>query len=99
MISVANVELMQVINTPEVMRVYLGSFWDKPYKNKENEGLFKKEQQDLLDDLNSLPGEATTRKVNEMVKRARTLRAHVLVVDYLRQAMPVFGYEFSCMWW
>jgi len=47
----------------------------------------------LLDDLNTLPGEATTRKVNEMVKRARTLRAHVLVLDHLRQQMPVFSEE------
>ena len=39
-------------------------------------------------------GEATTRKVNEMVKRARTLRAHILILDYLRQQMPVFGHLF-----
>lgn len=81
-----------MVNTPEVVRVYLGSFWDKPYKNRENEALFRREQQDLLDDLNSLPSENTTRKLNEMVKRARLLRAHVHVLDYLRQAMPsLFG--------
>lgn len=54
--------LGKVVNTPEVMRVYIGSFWDQPYKNKENEKLFRVEQQDLLDDLNSLPDAATIRK-------------------------------------
>jgi len=85
--------LGKVINTPEVMRVYIGSFWDKPYKNTENEKLFRAEQQDLLDDLNLLPRNATIRKVNELVKRARTLRAHMLVLDHVKKLMPTFGRE------
>jgi len=85
--------LGKVINTPEVMRVYIGSFWDKPYKNIDNEKLFKAEQQDLLDDLNLLPRNATVRKVNELVKRARTLRAHIAVIDYVKHQMPTFGRE------
>lgn len=39
--------LGKVINTPEVMRVYIGSFWDKPYKNKDNEKLFKYAHQQM----------------------------------------------------
>ncbi len=37
--------LGKVIRTPEVLRVYLGSFWDKPYAaaGKENEKLFDAE--------------------------------------------------------
>lgn len=39
--------LGKVIKTPEVLRVYLGSFWDKPYAapGKENEKLFEAETQ------------------------------------------------------
>jgi len=85
--------LGKVMGTPEVIRVYIGSFWDKPYKNIENEKLFKAEQQDLLDDLNLLPRNATIRKVNELVKRARTLRAHMFVMDYVKHQMPTFGKE------
>lgn len=33
--------LGKVINAPEAVHVYIGSFWDKPYKNRENENLFK----------------------------------------------------------
>jgi hypothetical protein len=85
--------LGKVINTPEVMRVYIGSFWDKPYKNLDNEKLFRAEQQDLLDDLNLLPRNATVRKVNELVKRARILRAHIAIMDYVKHQMPTFGRE------
>jgi len=87
------VSLGKVINTPEVMRVYIGSFWDKPYKNLDNEKLFRAEQQDLLDDLNLLPRNATIRKVNELVKRARTLRAHIAVMDHVKHQMPMIGRE------
>jgi len=85
--------LGKVINTPEVMRVYIGSFWDKPYKNLDNEKLFRAEQQDHLDDLNLLPRNATVRKVNELVKRARILRAHIALMDYVKHQMPTFGRE------
>jgi hypothetical protein len=40
--------LGKVFLTPEVVRVYIGSFWDKPYQNKENQKLFEMEQNDLL---------------------------------------------------
>ena len=37
--------LGKVVKTPEVMRVYIGSFWDQPYAapGKENEKLFEAE--------------------------------------------------------
>lgn len=53
------------------MRVYLGSFWDQPYRNTDNEKLFKAETKDLLDDLLSLPRNSAVRKINELVKRTR----------------------------
>jgi GTP-binding protein EngB required for normal cell division len=43
--------LGKVVNTPEVMRVYIGSFWDAPCQNPEMEKFFKMEQADLLHDL------------------------------------------------
>ena len=57
--------------TPEVMRVYIGSFWNHPLASQENAHLFSAEQQDLLDDLRNLPANSAVRKVNELVKRAR----------------------------
>jgi len=84
--------LGKVIRTPEVLRVYLGSFWDRPYKNQDNAKLFKAETKDLLDDLCSLPRNSSVRKVNELVKRVRLVRAHAYIITHLNSKMPMlFG--------
>jgi len=81
--------LGKVVKTPEVMRVYLGSFWDKPYQISECEKLFEAESRDLLEDLLSLPRNSAVRKVNELVKRARLVKTHMFILSYLRDQMPV----------
>lgn len=40
--------LGKVLQTPEVTRVYIGSFWDQPYQNDEYKKLFDAESNDLL---------------------------------------------------
>lgn len=82
--------LGKVIRSPEVLRVYIGSFWDKPLNvaGESNEPLFTKEQADLFDDLRSLPQHSAVRKINELVKRARLARVHALLVTHLRAGMP-----------
>ena len=57
--------LGKVVNTPEVMRVYVGSFWDYPIMDVEFKRLFEAEHGDLLHDLASLPRFAAVRKVRE----------------------------------
>lgn len=84
--------LGKVFNTPEVTRVYIGSFWDQPYECKDNEVLFNAEREDLFTDLMSLPRGSAVRKVNELVKRARSVRVHALIIAHLKAQMPsVFG--------
>lgn len=63
--------LGKVLNTPEVARVYIGSFWDNPLHFDENRKLFELEEQDLFNDLKSLPKNAALRKLNDLIKRAR----------------------------
>lgn len=69
--------LGKVINTPEVSRVYIGSFWDQPLQNDENRCLFEAEAHDLFADLQSLPRNATLRKLNDFIKRARLAKVSV----------------------
>jgi hypothetical protein len=83
--------LGKVVNTPEVMRVYIGSFWDGPCQNMDMEAFFKMEQGDLLRDLHELPRNAAVRKINELVKRARMAKIHALIIGHLKGQMPFFG--------
>jgi len=80
--------LGKVMQTPEVMRVYIGSFWEQPYQNTDNTKLFDLERNDLLKDLMNLPRNAAVRKVNELVKRARLAKVHALLISHLRDQMP-----------
>lgn len=84
--------LGKVLNTPEVMRVYIGSFNDKPI-NEETASqmfceLFEKEQNDLLMDLVDIPKKACDRRINEFVKRARAAKMHAYIISHLKKEMP-----------
>ena len=95
--------LGKVIHTPEVMRVYIGSFQENmtavdPFIAS----LFEKETVDLLDDLYTLPRSSSIRKINDILKRtrfsmsplcsSRQLRVHAHIISTLKREMPsLFG--------
>jgi len=83
--------LGKVFKTPEVLRVFVGSFWDKPYADDHNAELFDAEANDLLSDLKGLPRHSATRKINEFVKRTRRLKVHLLILGKLRDQLGFFG--------
>ncbi|XP_066982976.1 EH domain-containing protein 3 isoform X1 [Macrobrachium rosenbergii] len=86
--------LGKVLNTPEVARVYIGSFWDQPLRYDVNRRLFEAEEQDLFADLQSLPRNAALRKLNDLIKRARLAKVHAYIISELKKEMPsVFGKE------
>eukprot|EP01018_Ginkgo_biloba_P014240 Gb_12846 [translate_table: standard] len=84
--------LGKVLNTPEVTRVYIGSFNDKPIDESAlgpiGKELFEKEQDDLLIDLKDIPRMACDRRVNEFVKRARAAKIHSYIISHLKKEMP-----------
>ena len=82
--------LGKVVRSPEVLRVYISSFWDKPYADvgASNADLFDKERNDLLADLRSLPRNSAVRKINELIKRSRLCKVHALLVSHLKSKMP-----------
>lgn len=84
--------LGKVLNTPEVARVYIGSFGDKPFNiealDPMGKELFEKEQDDLLLDLIDIPKKACDRRINEFVKRARAAKIHAYIIGHLKKEMP-----------
>ncbi|XP_070986722.1 EH domain-containing protein 2-like isoform X4 [Oncorhynchus clarkii lewisi] len=82
--------LGKVFNTPEVVRVYIGSFWSEPLLVPDNRRLFELEEEDLFSDIQNLPHNAALRKLNDLVKRARLVRVHAHIISYLKKEMPTF---------
>lgn len=84
--------LGKVLNTPEVMRVYIGSFNDRPVNEAAvgpiGKELFEREQEDLLSDLKDIPKKACDRRINEFVKRARAVKIHAYIISHLKKEMP-----------
>ncbi|XP_073302455.1 EH domain-containing protein 1-like isoform X2 [Primulina huaijiensis] len=84
--------LGKVLNTPEVVRVYIGSFDQKPVNEAAvgsvGKELFEKEQDDLLQDLIDIPKRACDRRINEFVKRARAVKIHAYIISQLKKEMP-----------
>ncbi|GMT11779.1 hypothetical protein PFISCL1PPCAC_3076, partial [Pristionchus fissidentatus] len=80
--------LGKVFKTPEVSRVYLGSFWDQPLHYDINRRLFQDEQHDLFADLQGLPRNAALRKLNDLIKRARLAKVHAYIIAELHNQMP-----------
>eukprot|EP00878_Enallax_costatus_P017605 GHUV01018497.1.p1 GENE.GHUV01018497.1~~GHUV01018497.1.p1 ORF type:complete len:533 (+),score=105.10 GHUV01018497.1:417-2015(+) len=88
--------LGKVFKSPEVCKVYIGSFnSDAPINAEKNPHcveLFEAEQAQLLHDLYEIPSRSCDRKINEFVKRVRAFKIHLLIIGHIRKAMPaMFG--------
>jgi len=78
----------KVVKSPEVMRVYCGSFWDQPLVCEDNAQLFEMEERDLMRDLKDLPRNSAIRKINELVKRVRSCKVHAYIISHMKDQMP-----------
>ena len=78
---------MKAFPTPEVVRVYTGSYWDEPLQHTSFENMFNIDESWLLDELMRLPSVSAERKVNAIVKRIRLVKVHLCILGYLKQKM------------
>jgi len=83
--------LGKVLNTPEVLRVYVSSFWDQGYQVEDCAKLFDVEKMDLLSDLKALPRSASIRRINEFVKRTRRAKVQAIIINHLKEKFGWFG--------
>mmetsp|Transcript_662 Transcript_662/g.932 ORF Transcript_662/g.932 Transcript_662/m.932 type:complete len:482 (+) Transcript_662:66-1511(+) len=82
-----------IFPNPEVIRVYVGSFWDKPYKHKVHEGLFNRDKEALANELASIPKDCAINKTDKLAVRVRKLKAHLCLVGHIRNLVPMWGSE------
>eukprot|EP00937_MAST-01D_sp_MAST-1D-sp2_P001013 g1013.t1 len=78
----------KIVQSPEVLRVYLGSFWDQPLEFDECKALFETEEAELMSDFRTLPRNSAVRKINELVKRTRLAKVHAYIIGHLQKEMP-----------
>lgn len=90
--------LGKIVNTPEVIRVYIGSFWSHPLLIPDNRKLFEAEEQDLFRDIQSLPRNAALRKLNDLIKRARLAKVGVGIEPLRHSVWTVCSMEALGEW-
>eukprot|EP00931_Biecheleriopsis_adriatica_P048977 TRINITY_DN28315_c0_g1_i1.p1 TRINITY_DN28315_c0_g1~~TRINITY_DN28315_c0_g1_i1.p1 ORF type:complete len:504 (-),score=104.49 TRINITY_DN28315_c0_g1_i1:57-1568(-) len=83
--------LGKILWTPEVARMYIGSFWDRDYKSRDLERLLNQDRKDLMQELRDLPRNVCVRRVNEVVARARAVKVHLALGCALRAKLPSCG--------
>ena len=71
--------LGKVLKTPEVCRVYVGSFWENPIQVGPLKEMFEREAHQLFKDLHDLPKFGVIRKLNDLIKRARSAKVNHLL--------------------
>ena len=76
-----------IVGSPEVPRVYIGSFTDEPWQHDGLVSLMDAEESDLVAELDSLPEDNVMRKINEIARRASNVKVHVHLLSYIRECV------------
>eukprot|EP01012_Entosiphon_sulcatum_P008686 TRINITY_DN14768_c0_g1_i1.p1 TRINITY_DN14768_c0_g1~~TRINITY_DN14768_c0_g1_i1.p1 ORF type:complete len:562 (-),score=166.07 TRINITY_DN14768_c0_g1_i1:106-1791(-) len=83
--------LSNMVHSSEPPRVYVSSFWNKPYQPNTNHELFESEKRALMYDmLHTVPLEALDRKVAALLKRAQDVLIHACIIGTARQKLPKY---------
>ena len=76
------------LRSPEVPRVYIGSFWDAQFRETGMRGLMEAEEADLVTELASLPEDNVMNKINEIARRARLVQVHATPHTHIHELGP-----------
>eukprot|EP00667_Euglena_gracilis_P014160 EG_transcript_14648 len=83
--------LSNLIHTTEPPRVYVSSFWNKPYRTPLNNELFDEEKADLMYDLlEVVPLQCLDKRVTAVMRRALDVQIHAHIVLTMREKIPAF---------
>jgi len=78
----------KIFDSPEVVRVYTGSYWNGELANDDFKLMFERDEKLLVRELVDLPQCAVDKKVNQIVKRIRLVKVHVCILGTLRKMTP-----------
>lgn len=75
-----------VVQSPEVLKVFMGNFGGFEYQNTELGEYFDEEYATLMNSVlrDILPAQSATRKVDQFIERIRRLKAHAMLMDKMR---------------
>uniref|UniRef100_F1L7I4 EH domain-containing protein 1 n=1 Tax=Ascaris suum TaxID=6253 RepID=F1L7I4_ASCSU len=82
--------LSRILESPEVPKVFIGSFWNDDSEQKDRSEvteLFMQEYDEFFDELKLLPQQCNVRKLNDVIKRAKRLKIHALLMEQLVKKM------------
>ncbi|KHN72007.1 EH domain-containing protein 1 [Toxocara canis] len=82
--------LSRILESPEVPKVFIGSFWDGDGEKKDKSEvaeLFTQEYDEFFEELKLLPQQCDVRKLNDVIKRAKRLKIHALLMEQLVKKM------------
>ena len=83
--------LSTLLTSTEPPRVYVGSFWDHPYKPFTMHELFSDEKADLIYELtDSVPRQSLDRRVTTVMRRCMDVYLHALLCATVRDRLPSF---------
>ena len=85
--------LGKTIRSPEASKIYISSFWDQDYHYKDWTETFEEDRHLLFEDIRKLPQQAASRKIGELTKRAKLLKAYSLVINELIKDMPMMPWS------
>ncbi|CAG9532371.1 unnamed protein product [Cercopithifilaria johnstoni] len=82
--------LSRILESPEVPKVFIGSFCTEDSRDaisSEVHEIFTQEYIDFFDELKLLPSGCNVRKLNDVIKRAKKLKIHALIMENLLKKM------------
>ncbi|KAL1241966.1 EH domain-containing protein [Trichinella spiralis] len=77
-------QLGHIMKRREIPPVFIGSLWESPFKHPDLREYYECAQQALLKAIRTLPRSVHVRRLNDVIKRAKLVYMHALIVKEIR---------------
>ncbi|KRY69944.1 EH domain-containing protein 1 [Trichinella pseudospiralis] len=77
-------QLGHIMKRREIPPVFIGSLWESPFQHPDLREYYECAQQALLKAIRTLPRSVHVRRLNDVIKRAKLVNMHALIVKEIR---------------